>query len=80
MLELPGAEFAAYRWGTTNDAILPGLTDHPTLTRDLLPLGSPGVMDLLLALDDRFQTGTVEGPELAPVARLLAASGDRRPR
>ena len=32
-------------------------------------------MDLLLALDDRFQTGTVEGPELAPVARLLAAGG-----
>ena len=75
VLELPGAEFAAYRWGTTNDAILPGLTSRPTLTRDLLPLGSPGLMDLLLALDDRFQTGTVEGPELAPVARLLAAGG-----
>ena len=41
VLELPGAEFAAYRWGTTNDAILPGLTERPTLTRDLLPLGSP---------------------------------------
>ncbi len=73
VLELPGAEFAAYRWGTTNDAILPGLTDRPTLTRDLLPLGSPGLMDLAFALDDRFQTGTVESQEIAPVARLLGA-------
>jgi arabinofuranan 3-O-arabinosyltransferase len=72
-LELPGAEFAAYRWGTTNDAILPGLTDRPTITRDLLPLGSPGTMDLLNALDDRFQAGIVEPAAIAPVARLLGA-------
>jgi arabinofuranan 3-O-arabinosyltransferase len=75
LLELPGAEFAAYRWGTTNDAVLPGLTSRPTLTRDLLPLGSPALMDLLLALDDRFQTGTVEGQELAAAARLLGVGG-----
>jgi arabinofuranan 3-O-arabinosyltransferase len=75
LLELPGAEFAGYRWGTTNDAILPGLTSRPTVTRDLLPLGSPALMDLLLALDDRFQTGTVEGEELAAVARLLGVGG-----
>jgi arabinofuranan 3-O-arabinosyltransferase len=72
-LELPGAEFAAYRWGTTNDAILPGLIDRPTLTRDLLPLGSAGTMDLLNALDDRFQAGIVEPASIAPVARLLGA-------
>ncbi|HEY1278189.1 MAG TPA: alpha-(1-_3)-arabinofuranosyltransferase family protein [Acidimicrobiales bacterium] len=72
-LELPGAEFAAYRWGTTTDAILPGLTDRPTLTRDLLPLGSAGAMDLLNALDNRFQAGVVEPAAIAPVARLLGA-------
>ncbi len=72
-LELPGAEFAAYRWGTTNDAILPGLTDRPTLTRDLLPLGGAAMMDLLDALDDRFQNGTIEPASIAPVARLLGA-------
>ena len=72
-LELPGAEFAAYRWGTTNDSILPGLTTRPTLTRDLLPLGGAGTMDLLDALDNRFQNGTIEAAAIAPVARLLGA-------
>src|SRR5206468_664424 len=27
ILELPGAEFAAHRWGITVDPVLPGLTD-----------------------------------------------------
>jgi arabinofuranan 3-O-arabinosyltransferase len=72
-LELPGAEFAAYRWGTTTDPILPGLTDRPTLTRDLLPLGGAATMDLLDALDNRFQEGVVEPRSIAPVARLLGA-------
>ncbi len=72
-LELPGAEFAAYRWGTTTDPILPGLTDRPTLTRDLLPLGGAATMDLLDALDNRFQNGVAEPAAIAPVARLLGA-------
>ena len=72
-LELPGAEFAAYRWGTTTDPILPGLTDRPTLTRDLLPLGGAATMDLLNALDNRFQEGVVEPAAIAPIARLLGA-------
>jgi hypothetical protein len=73
LLELPGAEFAAHRWGQTNDPVMPGLTDRPTIARDLLPLGSPGVMDLLYALDDRFQSGIAERAAIAPVARLLGA-------
>ena len=72
-LELPGAEFAAYRWGTTTDPLLPGLTTRPTLTRDLLPLGGAGTMDLLDALDNRFQEGVIEPASIAPVARLLGA-------
>ncbi|HTH04930.1 MAG TPA: alpha-(1-_3)-arabinofuranosyltransferase family protein, partial [Ilumatobacteraceae bacterium] len=71
VLELPGAEFGAFRWGYTVDPPLPGLTTKPLVTRDLLPLGSPGVMDLLYALDDRVQTGTLDPAALAPVARLL---------
>ena len=42
VLQFPGAEFGAYRWGYTVDPPLPYLTDKPLLTRDLLPLGSPG--------------------------------------
>ncbi|MEX0846729.1 MAG: alpha-(1-_3)-arabinofuranosyltransferase family protein, partial [Ilumatobacteraceae bacterium] len=73
VLQLPGAEFGAYRWGYTVDPPQPGLLDKPYITRDLLPLGSPGVMDMLYALDDRWQSGTIEPDAIAPVARLLAA-------
>ena len=71
MLQLPGAEFGAFRWGYTVDQPLPGLTDKPLVTRDLLPLGSPGAMDLLYALDDRIQDGVFEPASLAPVSRWL---------
>lgn len=73
VLQLPGAEFGAYRWGYTVDPPQPGILDKPYISRDLLPLGSPGVMDLLYALDDRWQGGTIEPDSIAPVARLLAA-------
>ncbi len=71
VLQLPGSEFGAFRWGYTVDPPLPGLTDKPLVTRDLLPLGSPGAMDLLYALDNRFQTGTVDVDAIAPIARFL---------
>ena len=73
VMELPGAEFGAFRWGYTVDPPLPGLTNKPLVTRDLLPLGSAGAMDLLYALDDRFQAGVAETGAVAPVARLLGA-------
>lgn len=73
VLQLPGSEFGAYRWGYTVDPPLPGLTTKPLITRDLLPLGSPGAMDLLYALDDRAQSGTLDPQSIAPIARLLAA-------
>jgi arabinofuranan 3-O-arabinosyltransferase len=72
VLQLPGQEFGAFRWGYTVDPPLAGITTKPIITRDLLPLGSPGVMDLLYALDDRFQTGTVDPESIAAVARFLA--------
>ncbi|MEO6652939.1 MAG: alpha-(1-_3)-arabinofuranosyltransferase family protein [Ilumatobacteraceae bacterium] len=71
VLQLPGEEFGAYRWGYTVDQPLPGLTEKALITRDLLPLGSPGAMDLLYALDDRAQDGVIEAGSIAPVARLL---------
>ncbi len=71
VLQLPGSEFGAFRWGYTVDPPLPGMTTKPLVTRDLLPLGSPGVMDLLYALDDRVQSRTVDPQSIAAVARLL---------
>ncbi len=60
VLQLPGQEFGAFRWGYTVDPPLPGMTNKPLVTRDLLPLGSAPAMDLLFALDDRFQAGVVD--------------------
>ena len=71
VLELPGTDFAAYRWGNTVDDILPGLIDRPSLARELIPSGTPQSAALLLALDRRYQEGTAESTALAPVARLL---------
>jgi arabinofuranan 3-O-arabinosyltransferase len=83
VLELPGQEFSAFRWGATTDQLLPGLMTRPAITRDLLPLGSPQMMDLLLALDNRLQDGTLRQDSIAPVARLLGVGdvvvrGDER--
>ena len=71
VMQLPGAEFGAFRWGYTVDPPLPGLTERPFVSRDLLPLGSAPAMDLLYALDDRFQTGIAEPASVAPIARLF---------
>ena len=73
VLQLPGAEFGAYRWGYTADPPLVGLTDKPLITRDLLPLGSAQLLDLYFALDDRLQAGVLDPAAVAPVARLLGA-------
>ncbi|MDQ3737974.1 MAG: DUF3367 domain-containing protein, partial [Actinomycetota bacterium] len=73
VFQLPGQEFGAFRWGYTVDPPLPGLTERPLVTRDLLPLGSPPAMDLLFALDDRFQDAVIEPRAIAPVSRLFGA-------
>jgi arabinofuranan 3-O-arabinosyltransferase len=71
VLQLPGTEFGAYRWGYTVDQPLPALTERALVTRDLLPLGSAPAMDLVFALDDLFQDGIAEPTAVAPIARLL---------
>ncbi|MFM8562415.1 MAG: alpha-(1-_3)-arabinofuranosyltransferase family protein [Acidimicrobiia bacterium] len=71
VLMLPGIESAAFRWGYPVDPILPGTTVKPMLNRDWIPQGSAAQMDLLYALDDRFQDGTADPKEIAPIARLL---------
>lgn len=73
VMQLPGLEFGAFRWGVTVDPPLPGLTDRPVVTRDLLPLGSGPAMELLWAFDDRFQDGVAEHAAVAPIARLFGA-------
>ncbi|HEY3187662.1 MAG TPA: alpha-(1-_3)-arabinofuranosyltransferase family protein, partial [Solirubrobacteraceae bacterium] len=71
VLELPGSDFAAYRWGNTVDPVTPYLMDRPYVARELIPYGSPPSADLLNALDRRLQEGVFEPPALAPLARLM---------
>ena len=71
MLELPGTNFAAYRWGNAIEPITPALMDRPYLAREVLPYGSPESALLLDALDRRLQNGVLDPASLAPMARLF---------
>ena len=74
VLQLPGQEFGAYNWGFTVDPALPTVTDTPIITRDLLPLGQPQVMDLLFSLDDAVQNQTLHSQALSSTAKKLGVS------
>ncbi|QYG93020.1 DUF3367 domain-containing protein [Iamia sp. SCSIO 61187] len=71
VLEVPGSDFASYRWGNTVDPITPGITDRPYVARELIPYGSPASADLLNALDRQMQEDTLDPDAIAPVARLM---------
>lgn len=73
VLEIPGSNFAAYRWGNAVDPLLPGLMDRGHVGREVLPLGSANSALLIDALDRRVHEGTLEPAALAPIARLLGA-------
>ena len=70
ILEIPGTDFSAYRWGDTIEPITPGLIDRPYVARETLPSGSAPSVNLLVALDHRIQDGTFEPDALAAYARL----------
>jgi arabinofuranan 3-O-arabinosyltransferase len=71
VLEIPGADFSAYRWGNTVEPVTPGLIDRPYVAREVLPSGTPPSVNLLVALDHRIQEGTLEPAALAAYARLV---------
>ncbi len=73
VLGLPGEDFAAYAFGVTVDQIAPGLLDRPYVQRQVQPMGSPASANLLQALDEPIQEGTLYLPALAPTARLMNA-------
>ena len=71
--EIPGSDFASYRWGNTVDPITPGLMERGYVARELVPFGSAQSASLLGAADRRLQEGTLDPRSLAPVARLMSA-------
>ncbi|MBI03797.1 MAG: hypothetical protein CL468_07170 [Acidimicrobiaceae bacterium] len=73
VLEIPGSDFAAYRWGNSGDPVLPGLMDRSHVARELIPQGSPASAALLVALDAEIQEGRFDPDSLAPMAQLLGA-------
>ena len=72
VLGLPGEDFAAYSWGVTEDPVPPGLLDRPYVSRQVVPAGSPASANLLQALDEPIQEGTIDPAAIAPVARLMS--------
>lgn len=71
VLEIPGLDFASYRWGNTVDPVTPGLMDRPYVARELIPYGTAPAADLLNALDLELQEQTMAEDGLAAVARLM---------
>ncbi len=71
VLAVPGADFAAYRWGDTIDPIEPGLMDRPYVARELVPWGGEASTNLLIAVDRRLQDRLLEPNAIAPIARLM---------
>jgi arabinofuranan 3-O-arabinosyltransferase len=72
VFEVPGTDFASYRWGNTVDPITPGIMDRPYVARELIPYGSPASADLLNAVDRRLQENTLDPNALTPIARFMA--------
>jgi arabinofuranan 3-O-arabinosyltransferase len=69
--EMPGTDFASYRWGNTVDPITPGLIDRPFVARELIPYGTAPSADLLNALDVPLQQGSYDAASLVPLSQLL---------
>jgi hypothetical protein len=72
VLGLPGEDFAAYAWGVTQDPVAAGLLTRPYVQRQVVPTGAPAAANLLQALDEPIQEGTLDMNALAPVARLMS--------
>jgi hypothetical protein len=72
VLQLPGQDFAYYRWGVTEDPVWPGLMTRPYLIRSAVPAGEPGTVNLLQALDESIQDGVFVPSTLVPIAGLLS--------
>ena len=73
ILELPGSDFASYRWGNTVDPVTPGLVSRGFASRELFQYGSAQSASLLDALDHRFHEDTIDPRAIAPIAQIMAA-------
>ncbi len=70
---VPGENFAAYRWGDTNDTVYPGLLTRPYVTHEQQTMGSMATADLLEAVDTPLQEGVEDPRTIAPMSALMSA-------
>jgi len=74
VLEIPGDDFAAQRWGDTVDPAMAALlTTRPFAIHEQQVMGSEATYDTLFALDEPIQQGTEQWNSLAQMARLISA-------
>ncbi len=71
-LEVPGIDFADYRWGSTVDPITPGLTDRDFAARELVPYGSPASADLMNAIDTPLQNAAFVPSAWEPLMQMMS--------
>ena len=69
---LPGDNFAAYRWGDTNDTVWPALLTRPYVTHEQQTMGSLPTADVLEATDTPLQEGVLDPGTIAPMAALMS--------
>jgi arabinofuranan 3-O-arabinosyltransferase len=69
--EVPGADFASYRWGNTVDPVTPGLTERQYVAKELFLWGTAPSANLLMAVDHRMHEQSLDPEAIAPVARLM---------
>lgn len=85
-LVLPGQVFPFYRWGGTQDALLPALTDRPVAVRGVVPYADLRAVELLWATDSLVQQRRTLPGQLEPllalmgVGRVVSATDDDRDR
>ncbi len=73
VLGLPGVDFGNFRYGAYVDSLWPGLLSRPFETNQVTPQGENASVDLIRALDGRFQDGYAQPQAIAPIARLFSA-------
>ena len=74
--EIPGSNFASYRWDgklvSSVDPITPGLTSRPFVAREQVPYGTLPTANLLAAFDDQLQQNILSPDAIAPISRFMS--------
>ncbi len=70
-LVLPGQLFPFYRWGGTQDPILPALSERPVSVRGVVPFADLHGADLLVATDSLVQQRRLFPGQLPPLLDLM---------